>query len=361
MPRATHIGGKTDDAKLSRASRRRGTRSRPTLYRWTRLRSSGLYGGEPSSPSGATVPIEEPAILLAWALDRLGQRVHVASLDPKRRGERAPFACLGCGEPLVAKLGAQRARHFAHRPGSTCAFTRPETALHANAKERLLFLCAEAFAGRLAVRLGARCPACRREVPLDLAAVGDSAASEIKAGALRADVLVTKAGEPALALEVKVTHAVDPEKEAALATLGLPALEIDARAPWEEEIPGGAALRIARTMGLARCPSCQTAARAEAGRARGGEAAAVAELEAYRARGLMGPRPGPVLDPTASLSKEELGPLSAAFCCPNCGGGGLLVGEKLVRHACPGGVPRPIAWRGYDGALVELTWWLHPR
>ncbi len=285
----------------------------------------------------------------------------MGALDPKRRGERAPFACLGCGEPLVARLGAQRARHFAHRPGSTCPLARPETALHANAKERLLFLCAEAFAGRLTVRLGARCPACRREVPLDLGAVGDAAVPEGAAGALRADVLVMKDGAPSLALEVKVTHAVDAGKEAALARLGLPALEIDAREGWEEETQGGASLRVARTFGVDRCPSCQAAARAEAGRALGGEEAAMAELEAYRARGLMGPRPGRVLEATASLSAEERGRIAAAFRCPECGDGGLLLGEKLVRHACLDGALRPVAWRGYDGALVELAWWLRQR
>jgi len=300
---------------------------------------------------------DEGLVLLAWALDRHGRKVHVGALDPERRRERAPFACLGCGEPLVPRLGAVRARHFAHEPGSTCPLTRPETALHLNAKERLLHLCAEAFAGRRAVRLGARCPGCRREAPLDLAAVGDAAAAEGTVGALRADVLVTRRGTPALALEVKVTHALDPVKEAALAALGLPALEIDVREPWEEEVPGGSALRIARTLGVARCPSCEAAGRAEAGRARGGEEAAVAELEAYRARGLMGPRPGPVKDAPAPFSAAERRRLAAAFRCPDCRGAGLDVGERLARHACALGELRPVAWRGYDGALVELEWW----
>jgi hypothetical protein len=227
----------------------------------------GVGDGPPPPAVGA-----RPEVLLAWALDRERRRVHVSALDPRRRGDRAPFACPGCGEPVVPRLGAVRARHFAHRPGSTCPLTRPETALHLNAKERLLFLCAEAFAGRLRVRLGARCPGCRREAPLDLAAVGDAASAEGSVGALRADVLVTRGGAPALALEVRVTHALDPAKEEALAALSVPALEIDAREPWEEEPPGepsGAArpggppplvgVRVARTVagraaGRARWP-----------------------------------------------------------------------------------------------------------
>jgi len=309
-------------------------------------------------PSGTP----KTGVLLAWARDREARQVHVATLDPGERRRRGPFACLGCGEEVVAKLGAERARHFAHRPGSTCPLTRPETLLHLHAKERLLALCAEAFAGRLAVRLGARCPACRRETPLDLAQAGDAAAGEGPAGALRADVLVTRRGTPALALEVKVTHAVDAAKEQALALLGLPALEIDAREAWEEPFPGGVAVRVARTLGAERCPASQATARAETDRALGGEAAAVAELEAYRARGLMGPRPGPALagGPLALTAAQRCA-LALSFRCPDCRTGALDVGARLARHACRGAPPRPVAWRGYDGQVVELGWWRRGR
>ncbi len=287
--------------------------------------------------------------------------MQVAELDRERRRELGPFSCPGCGEELIAKLGPLRARHFAHQPGSTCALARPETLLHLQAKERLLFLCREAFAGRAAVVLRARCPRCRREAPLDLAAIGDAAAPEAAAGAVRADVLLTRRGSPSLALEVRVTHAVELEKEAALSSLGLPALEIDAREPWEEEAPGGFALVIARTLGTPPCPPCQAAARADAGRARGGEDAEVAELEAYRARGLFGPRPNRALDEGAGpLTPAERRRLGRTFRCPECGRSDLVVGERLARHACDGGSGRPVAWRGYDGALVELSWWRPP-
>ena len=143
----------------------------------------------------------------------------------------------------MARLGRERARHFAHRPGSTCSLTRPETALHLGVKERLLEPCAAAFAGSLAVALGARCPRCRRETPLDLASLGDAAVPEGSVGTLRADVLVTRAGAPALALEVLVTHAVDTGKELALAAAGVPALEVDATAVWEEETASGVIIR----------------------------------------------------------------------------------------------------------------------
>lgn len=298
-------------------------------------------------------------VLLAWANDRDGRRVHVATLDPARRRDRAPFRCVACGEELVARLGRQRARHFAHRPGSACALAHPETALHRDAKERLLFLCAESFAGRLAVRLRMRCPACRRETPADLASVGDGAVAEQAAGSLRPDVLVTRGGAPALALEVRVTHRIDAAKEAALTALSLPAVEIDAREAWEAEHEGGIAIRIARTMGASPCPACRALARAEQGRADGGEEAAIAELEAYRGRGLLGPRPGPPSPAAGALTPAERAGVERSFRCPDCGRCTLVAGPRLIRHAC-GHALRPVAWRGYDGSLVRLAWWRQP-
>lgn len=288
-------------------------------------------------------------------MDRDEQRAYVGDLDPSRRRDRAPFRCIGCGDELVPRLGAKRARHFAHRPGTDCALTRPETALHLNAKERLLALCSMAFAGERRVLVLARCPGCRHETPLDLGATGDAAVAEAAAGARRCDVLVSRAGAAALAIEVKVSHAVDAAKEAALAASGVRAVEIDAREPWEREDEDAVAIVPARSLGFARCPSCETRSRADADRASGGEDAAVAELESYRARGLLGPKPGPPLLEVPPLSGADVAALE--FRCPECGGTGVAASPRLVTHRCADGGPRPIAWRGYDGAVVTLGWW----
>lgn len=306
---------------------------------------------------------------LAWAKDREGRKVHAARLGPLDRRARAPFSCLGCDEPLVPHLGRVRAPHFAHLPGSTCPLTAPETALHLDAKERLLALCEDAFAGRRRVRVLARCPGCRRAAPLDLAAAGDHAVAEGAVGALRADVLVLSHGRPALALEVRVTHAVEAGKEAALAGAGVPAAEVDAREEWEREDEDGVVIAPARSLGFPPCAACAVRARAAADRDRGGEASQIAELEAYRARGLLGRAPAGLpasagkADPEAPLTDAERSDLARRFSCPACGGTSLIMGPspRIARHACPaaGGPsdPRPVAWRGYDGSLVELSWW----
>lgn len=171
-------------------------------------------------------------------------------------------------------------------------------------------------------------------------------------GPLRADVLVTARGRPALAIEVKVTHAVEPEKEAALAAALVPFVELDAREEWEREgVDGAAEVVTVRSGGIAPCAACAALARADADRAKGGEAAEIAELEAYRARGLFGNVEA------AGRAPGGWGEALAGFRCPDCGGSTLDVGEALVRHPCPGRPIRPVAWQSYDGRIVKLGWW----
>ena len=322
-------------------------------------RTRHRIGASPAA-SPAKSAASDQTVLLAWARDGQGTRVGVAELDPADRHKRAPFQCLGCGEELTPHLGKVRARHFAHHPGSTCPLTAPETALHLNAKLRLLELCQRAFAGQEQVVLVARCQRCRRRLDHDLAALGDAVEVEGRVGALRPDLLLTHAGSPSLALEVRVTHAVDAAKEESLAGLRLRAVEVDAREEWERLEAGTVAILGSRSLGFDPCPSCQTEARSALGREEGGEAADLAELEAYRGRGLFGPRPGlPVSGsgdpgPITALERRRL---SAEFLCPECGSSELAIGERLARHPCPGRSLRAVAWRGYDGQLVILRWW----
>jgi len=323
---------------------------------------------EPAAASADQAPTparsRDAGVALAWARDRDGRMTAALALGATSRRTRAPFACPGCGDEVIPHLGARRARHFAHRPGASCPLTSPETALHFNTKEALLALCREAFSGARRVTLLTRCAACLRADPRDLASLGDQAVTEGAVGLLRADVLVRRAGAPALALEVLVTHAVDAAKEAALASAGIPAVEIDARDEWQRETPGPASAPVEvvceRTLGFPPCPACQTVGRADTDRARGGEAAEIAELESYRARGLLGERAKPLSTQAISdapFTAPERADLAARFRCPECRTSSLLWGSRLVRHACPGQPPRPVAWRGYDGRPAELGWW----
>ncbi len=77
----------------------------------------------------------------------------------------------------------------------------------------------------------------------------------------------------------------------------------------------------------------------------------MAELEAYRARGLFG---------AVSTARPRGGgwpPALPGFRCPDCGSGELLIGDTLARHPCPGRGSRPVAWRSFGGEIVTLSWW----
>ena len=68
-----------------------------------------------------------------YARDAADAVVSAELLSAERESWAEPFRCLGCEAELVAKvLGKKKAKHFAHKPGTTCA---PETYLHRLGKE----------------------------------------------------------------------------------------------------------------------------------------------------------------------------------------------------------------------------------
>jgi hypothetical protein len=158
-----------------------------------------------------------------------------------------------------------------------------------------------------------------------------------------------------------VAHAVGEQKAEALGGLGVPVAEIDATVSWEIEEAGVTRVACVRNLGFPPCLACASAALAEAGRSTGGEEAELAELESYRARGLLGPPSGRPASGDVALSPEDQRALSGMFRCPACGSSNLAFGRRVARHACPDAAPRAVAWRGYDGELVQMRWWRAPR
>jgi hypothetical protein len=129
-----------------------------------------------------------------------------------------PFHCLGCDEPLTFRISLLGRPHFGHKPGSTCS---GETALHRYAKEllrhrkQLTVLKLEITKGGFVARL--------RETEL---MSFDDVYIEQDYSSFRPDAVVTK-GEHSLAIEFRVTHAVDAVKAAKILERDLSTLEID--------------------------------------------------------------------------------------------------------------------------------------
>lgn len=130
--------------------------------------------------------------------------------------------CPACGEPLVAKKGQFKQHHFAHAADGDCS-TAVETALHLAAKSIL-----ESRREVVLPAVEAKFAGTRRTIVLapELSYVVEKVELERSVGAIVPDVLAWISGRK-VAIEVRVTHAVDERKIERLRELGLSTVEID--------------------------------------------------------------------------------------------------------------------------------------
>ena len=152
------------------------------------------------------------SVVMEWAIGPDGEKVRASTFVGIAPRLRPRVVCLCCDEVVTPKAGTEVTPHFAHRAGSACALTNPETAAHFNAKMHV----AAMLSACSVVRVLGRCPeghahALEWDLP-----DGHTVEVERAVGSRRPDVLVTVDGAPWLAVEVLHTHAVDDEKAADL-------------------------------------------------------------------------------------------------------------------------------------------------
>lgn len=162
-----------------------------------------------------------------------GQLVRARAAAPEVR-----YRCPGCEGPLLLRQGPVRAPHFAHQGHGFCA---PETALHQGVKTWIAQLLRIGLAGkgrslpRFQVPCGGapgadfqdlswHCPGEAWQSLADLA-FDEVALERATPEGLRPDILLLHQGAVALAIEVRVTHAVDAAKAA---RTPYPWIELDA-------------------------------------------------------------------------------------------------------------------------------------
>jgi hypothetical protein len=164
-----------------------------------------------------------------YALDAAGIVVSAKRLPPGREAWAEPFRCLGCKAELVAKVrGKMRAKHFAHKPGTTCA---PETYLHRLGKEvfRETYLACLASGDPFSITLThpractkhrrllrRRCEHGTVEQTFDLTRYYDDVRMEERDGAFVPDLLLFSQADPErkLYVEIAVTHFLSEPKRA---------------------------------------------------------------------------------------------------------------------------------------------------
>lgn len=165
---------------------------------------------------------------------------HISEFGRIPWGQRPVARCEACDQPLVFRLGAVRRHHFAHHASSRCALTTGEGAAHYNTKRFLAASLGEAT--RLFV--SEPCEAgCGRADPREIARGWDEVAVERLVHPVRPDIVLLRDGMPVAAVEVRFTHAVSESKAEALASLGIPWVEVGAGLesaqdpPWHPALP----------------------------------------------------------------------------------------------------------------------------
>lgn len=151
-----------------------------------------------------------------------GRLAHVSQVPS---GLACGCRCPGCDAPLVAKKGKAKLHHFAHAKDADCG-KGVETALHLAAKQileqqkRIFLPTVEATLPSCGYSRVPDVLAPEREYSLDQVEL------ERRIDSIIPDVMVQIRGR-AIAIEIKVSHAVDENKAARFRTLGLSAIEID--------------------------------------------------------------------------------------------------------------------------------------
>ena len=155
------------------------------------------------------------------ARDEGGRAVNI-----KKAMKGRPYQCMGCSNPMVARLGAKRKWHFAHKPPfERCA--DPDRALHESAKDLIIQGLSDALNGMSEYHLGYPCQECRKPISWNIAKPGVSAQAEqtIVSGT-RSDIVISRPDKGPIIIEIVVTHDLEPNTLDSYAESGIPVLKI---------------------------------------------------------------------------------------------------------------------------------------
>lgn len=165
-------------------------------------------------------------ILYPLARSTAGQVVHI-----KEAVKGHLYECFGCSALMVARQGAIREWHFAHKPPfEQCS--DPDKALHDAAVAMIVQGFNNALDRQNEFHLGCPCEECGRAVSRNIALPGASVEPErsIVAGT-RSDLVIHQDGRAPVVIEVVVTHDLEPEAHEAYTQSGVPVLKI--RPTWD--------------------------------------------------------------------------------------------------------------------------------
>ena len=147
-----------------------------------------------------------------YAINREQRLVHAKSAL-----RDAHYSCPRCGDDVILRRGEIKIAHFAHKAESACT---SETIAHKTAKLLIFQVFSDWKLGQgqeLIVEVGCNFyEFCDNTVKYPIRDKVTAARIEYIIGSHRADVMFTKGDDPVLAIEVKVSHAVDDHKAESL-------------------------------------------------------------------------------------------------------------------------------------------------
>ena len=187
---------------------------------------------------------------------------HLVSIHDATAG--TPYACFGCGAPMVARKGTKRTWHFAHKPPiSECS--DPDRALHETAKAMILQGFTEALTRLGEYRVGFCCGDCGTEVTWNIARPGSMIAPErTVVESTRSDLVIERPEKSPLIVEIVVTHEIEEATRAHYEQSELPVLVV--RPQWDTitELAHTLIADDSININTMRCSDCrQERARAE--------------------------------------------------------------------------------------------------
>ena len=151
--------------------------------------------------------------------------------DPQRAEKGKHYSCPACKDTVILRKGKIKAAHFAHKASETC---NQETILHKTAKQLIVEVISDWKCGKIGAPIVKRkCSSrfCSTSTNQPLPDKVTDALLEYRvADGFVVDVVLIAGNEPAAAIEIKVSHAVD-ENKANL--LSMPFIELEGQAVLE--------------------------------------------------------------------------------------------------------------------------------
>ena len=195
-----------------------------------------------------------PFVLYPLAVD--GDRL--TWIEDAQRGAR--YRCIGCDQRAVARQGSKNAWHFAHHVAT--GDCEPDGALHSAAQEVIRAALTRAEEQRALYEVRLPCADCSEPLAFNLVAPGLSVQTEHSfVPHVRSDIAVLRPEQAPLAIEVVVTHDLEPDTESRYLTAGVPVFVV--KPAWDTLRNLERSITPSRTMGVqsVRCDECRRVAR----------------------------------------------------------------------------------------------------